>query len=85
VRTTRNNPRVLGLYFISLRRPQRLGAKYFHEFECRSTLQGYPLQISGTFPSSNKPRNGSTTEKGSQTSSCVAEEGGFEPPRPFRA
>jgi len=35
--------------------PRDLGAKYFHEFECRSTLQGYTLQISGTFPSSNKP------------------------------
>lgn len=25
-----------------------VGAKYFHEFECRSTFQGYTLQISGT-------------------------------------
>ena len=24
------------------------GVKYFHEFECRSTFQGYTLQISGT-------------------------------------
>ena len=25
-----------------------VGVKYFHEFECRSTYQGYTLQISGT-------------------------------------
>jgi hypothetical protein len=25
-----------------------VGIKYFHEFECRSTFQGYTLQISGT-------------------------------------
>jgi hypothetical protein len=25
-----------------------VGVKYFHEFECRSTFQGYTLQISGT-------------------------------------
>jgi len=25
-----------------------VGLKYFHEFECRSTFQGYTLQISGT-------------------------------------
>jgi hypothetical protein len=25
-----------------------IGVKYFHEFECRSTFQGYTLQISGT-------------------------------------
>ena len=24
-----------------------VGLKYFHEFECRSTYQGYTLQISG--------------------------------------
>ena len=24
-----------------------VGVKYFHEFECRSTFQGYTLQISG--------------------------------------
>jgi hypothetical protein len=24
-----------------------VGVKYFHEFECRSTYQGYTLQISG--------------------------------------
>jgi len=30
--------------------PQRklsIGIKYFHEFECKSTYQGYTLQISG--------------------------------------
>jgi hypothetical protein len=28
-------------------RKASIGIKYFHEFECRSTYQGYTLQISG--------------------------------------
>jgi hypothetical protein len=28
-------------------RKASIGVKYFHEFECRSTYQGYTLQISG--------------------------------------
>jgi hypothetical protein len=29
-------------------RKASIGFKYFHEFECRSTFQGYTLQISGS-------------------------------------
>ena len=28
-------------------REANVGVRYFHEFQCRSTLQGYTLQISG--------------------------------------